>query len=116
MYVVTSILFGQENFVEGAGVTNPMRFTLCLLAGFLLTFVLLACVLMFPGFEHIGDVVLEPAGWILRYGPGGKEDPFLLLVAIPAQVVTYALLMYLPIALVSRVRRGPPNKNVSILQ
>jgi hypothetical protein len=96
-------------------VNSPMRFSLCLLGGFLLTIVLLVCAFSFPRLEHVWDIVLEPAGWIVIYGPGGKEDPLLLLIAFPAQILTYALLMYLPIAAVTRIRRGPQNKNVSIL-
>jgi hypothetical protein len=94
---------------------SPMRFVLCLWAGALLTLIVFACALIFPGLEHIADVVIEPAGWIIRYGPGGPEDPLLLLVALPAQVITYGILLYLPAAVASRIRRGPLNKDISIL-
>ena len=87
---------------------------LCLAGGLTLMFGLIALGICFPSLDGLLDGLVQPAGWILKYGPGGKEDPLLLLIAIPAQIVTYAAIPYLVVSFIKRVRRGPANKDMSI--
>jgi hypothetical protein len=87
---------------------------ICLGTGFALTIVLLTVALVSRRFDPIIEVIFQPYAYIIENGPGGQEDPFLHLVAFPAQVALYAGMLYVVPAVVSRIRRGPPNKNLSI--
>ena len=83
----------------------------CLIAGFAVAACLLVLGVEFASLDPRLDKLFQPAGWIMKYGPGGKEDPLLLLIAIPAQIATYTVLIYGIVSGISRIRREPEGRD-----
>lgn len=78
-----------------------------LMAGIVLTIVMFAVCFSFapPRGDALANVLLQPMAAIVQYGPGGKEDPLLLLVGLPAQVLVYSAISYVALSTFQKVRQ-----------
>lgn len=83
-----------------------------LLSGFLLTLGLIGVMLALPigTADVLAMIVLQPSSALMNSLPGGKENPFNLIVIVIVQTITYAIVLRLIFGF------RPPAENLSVRQ